>query len=275
MENNIENILNILPLQLKKYFCENGDRNLTEIRIREGFDIKVSADGQYVTIKNTKTDKQYINNLYYKFCDNTVSAYEDQTGQGFLTLEGGHRVGLTGKFITDNQGKTIVSDVYSMNIRLCRLHIINVDNQIMNFRKGLLIAGRPHSGKTNYIRNICNLLHNKNVVVCDERSELYSPQLDCDFIINLPKHVAVMQALRTMNPDYIVCDELGTEKETASLLNGLGSGVKFICSVHAENYEDFANKPNIKLLLDSKVFDKIVFLERAENNFFVRDIYDL
>ena len=275
MDSSIERILNQLPFAVKKFYIDNIDCNITEIRIRRGFDIKISVNGHYISVGNSNVDKSFIEKLYYFFCDYTVSAFEDQTSQGFITLAGGHRVGLSGKFSTDIYGKTVFSEILSLNIRLAGFHHIDIEKEILEFNKGLLIAGPPHSGKTNIIRNICNVLSNKNIVVCDERNELYSPIPDCDFIINLPKHIAVMQALRTMNPDYIICDEIGSDKETTALLNGLNSGVSFVCTVHANDIKSLKNKPNINVLLDCGVFDKIVFLDRERNNFYIKEIYDL
>lgn len=275
MDKNIERILNLLPQPVKNFYIENIHRNITEIRVRSGFDIKVTADGKHITIQNTVTDKKFLENLYYSFCNNTVSAYEDQTANGFITLPGGNRIGLAGKFTTDLQGKTVLSEIISMNIRLSGFHMVEVNRNILDFHKGLLIAGKPHTGKTNFVKNICVALCDYIVVVCDERNELYSQFLNCDFIINQPKHIGVMQALRTMNPDYIVCDEIGSDKETTALLNRLNSGTKFICTVHADGINALKNKPNINVLLNYQVFDKIVFLDNYGNDFFIKDVYDL
>ena len=275
MDDTILRILEQLPRTVKKFYIENINRNITEIRIRQGFDIKIAVDGLYVTVKESKTDKEFLSKLYYYFCDNTVSAYEDQTSRGYITLTGGHRVGLAGKFTLDLQGKTVLSEVYSMNIRLAEFHYIEIPDRILDFQKGLLISGKPHTGKTNFIRNICYSLKNYNLVICDERNELYSPDINGDFIINQPKAVAVMQALRTMNPDYIICDEIGNEKDTAALLNGVNSGVAFVCTVHADCLQTLKSKPEINTLLDMQVFDKVVFVNRENNNFYSKEVYDL
>ncbi len=275
MDKNIERILKLLPLPVYQFYIANKDRNITEIRIRQGFDIKVTVDGVLYTILDTYCDKSFIENLYFAFCDNTVSAYEDQTGKGFITLDGGHRVGLSGKYITDEYGKTTLTDIISMNIRLAKFHKIKIDSDILAFKKGLLIAGKPHSGKTTFLKNLCYLLQDKNIVVCDERNELYSKEICCDFIINLPKNLAIMQALRTMNPDYIICDEIGDEKEAESVLSGVNSGVKFICSVHSNSIEDLADKPNIFVLFNANVFDKIILLDCDKNNFYIKETADV
>ncbi|MBE6865973.1 MAG: hypothetical protein E7492_03325 [Ruminococcaceae bacterium] len=275
MDKTIERILDKLPHAVQTFCVENYERNITEIRIRHGFDVKVAVNGQYIVIENSIADKSFIEDLFYFFCDDTVSAFEDQTSQGYITLPGGHRVGISGKFNTDLYGKTVVSEILSLNIRLAGFHPVHINKKVLDFNKGLLIAGSTHTGKTNFIKNICKLLSNKNIVICDERNELYSPFLDCDFIINQPKHIAVMQALRTMNPDYIICDEIGSDNETTALLNSLNSGVAFVCSVHADNMQSLKNKPNINVLLNYDVFDKIVFLARNENNFYIKEVYDL
>ena len=64
MDKNIERILNLLPQPVKNFYIENIHRNITEIRVRSGFDIKVTADGKHITIQNTVTDKKFLENLY-------------------------------------------------------------------------------------------------------------------------------------------------------------------------------------------------------------------
>ena len=147
--------------------------------------------------------------------------------------------------------------------------------KLLNTEKGFLIVGGPHSGKTTFIRSFCMLQHNKNIVICDERNEIYSPLINHDFLINIPKASAVEQAVRTMNPDIIICDEIGNEREAAAILNAVNNGAAFICSVHACDLKSLYRKSYIKNLIDSRVFEKILFLKNHNGNFIIEDIIDV
>ncbi len=274
MDKSIETILRKLPEKIYQFYMKNKDSNITEIRLREGFDARITVDGQYHIISGAYIDEKILSELYYEFCDHTVSAFEDQTGKGFITLAGGHRIGLGGRYIVNSKGNTVLTEVNSMNIRLAEFHVIDVDADILNFKKGLLIAGRPHTGKTTLLKNICYILQRENLVICDERNELYAPEICCDYIRNISKQTAVYQAIRTLNPDYIVCDEI-TPEDGSRLLSGVNSGVRFICTIHCSSVEELMKKPEIVSLLSVNAFDKIIVLDKNEINFYVKEIINV
>lgn len=275
MDKNIEKILDLLPIEVKRFYISNQDKNITEIRVRAGFDIKICVDGRYIKLAGVVMDEKQLMDLFYCFCDYTISAYENQIQKGFITLKGGHRAGVAGAFSINNNGKIILQKLYSMNIRIAGSTVWNIPYELLNTEKGFLIAGGPHSGKTTFIRSFCMLQHNKNIVICDERNEIYSPLINHDFLINIPKASAVEQAVRTMNPDIIICDEIGNEREAAAILNAVNNGAAFICSVHAYDLKSLYRKPYIKNLIDSRVFEKILFLKNYNGNFIIEDIIDV
>lgn len=275
MDKNIKSILDRLPDKVENFYLNNPDKNITEIRIRVNFDIKICIDGRYISVEDTALTQKEINKLFLSFCDNTLSAYEDQIAQGFITLAGGHRVGIAGKFTNDIYGKTVISSIQSLNIRLANYHSWRIDDEILHFTQGLLISGPPHSGKTTFVRSLCRYLQGQNIAVCDERNEIYSQDINADFIVNLPKAVAIAQATRTLNPDIIICDEIGSEKETKEILSSVNSGVKFVCTVHSSSIDSLHSKPNMALLLAANIFDKIVLLGNEDNNFYIKEIRDV
>ena len=273
MDKDLCTLLNKLPIEVKEFYLSVG--NITEIRIRKENNIIVVSKGKNYILDKSVISTQELEDIFLSLCDYTLSAYEEQIANGFITLSGGHRVGIAGSFSTDIDGKKVLADIYSLNIRLSVFHIVNIEKGILNFNKGLLICGKPHSGKTTFIKNICRCINGINYTVCDERNEIYHSSLNGDFIINLPKATAIMQAVRVMNPDIIVCDEIGTSEETTKMLEYMNSGVKFICSVHCSDYADLFQKTNITPLISAGVFDKIVFLDYNDNNFFVKEIVDV
>ncbi|MEG1863673.1 MAG: ATPase, T2SS/T4P/T4SS family, partial [Oscillospiraceae bacterium] len=172
----------------------------------------------------------------------------------------GNRVGLGGEFSITEKGEYLLSRATSLNIRIATQKKYPIDNELMNFRKGLLIAGKPHCGKTTLIKNLAYQFKDEAVVICDERKEIFSQEMNCDCISGKSKAKAVQQAVRTLNPDIIICDEIGDYNEANEILSAVNTGVKFICTAHSDNFHELNLRPNIKLLLNANVFDKVAFL---------------
>ncbi len=270
MDKNYKNLYEKLPVEVQDYLLKNKDKNISEIRIRSGFGVMFCVNGVFSKIDNLIFDKTDIENIFYTLCDNTLFAYENQIANGYITLPGGHRIGIGGNFYTDGLGTHLI-DITSLNIRIAQEKIFDVSNSILEFKNGLLIAGKPHSGKTTMLRSLCKIITNKNIVVCDERNELKSQFLNCDFISGINKAQAIQQAVRALNPDIIICDEIGSVNEAREILDSMHSGVQFICTVHSDNISDLKFKPNINLLLESGTFDKIILLSRKNNEFYIKE----
>ena len=274
MDKNYKNLYEKLPEKIQYYLSQNASKSISEIRIRAGFEVIICINGMFEKIHNLVFDKPDIENIFYSLCDNTLFAYENQIANGYITLPGGHRIGLGGSFYTDESGNHLI-DITSLNIRIAQEKTFDICNEILEFKNGLLIAGKPHSGKTTMLRSLCKHMTDKNIAVCDERGELKSSSLNCDFITGLNKAQAIQQAVRALNPDIIVCDEIGSIKESNEILDSMHSGVRFICTVHSDNISDLRFKPGINLLLESKVFDKIALLSHENNRFYIKEIRDV
>jgi stage III sporulation protein AA len=133
---------------------------------------------------------------------------------------------------------------------------------------GLLVVGEPGSGKTTLLREIARSLagQNRAVAVVDEREELFPAQesgaavaLDC--IAGLPKRKAVQMALRTLGPQVILLDELGGLDEAAALEQGFFSGVDFVASLHAANWEEALRRPQVRYLQTHGMVRAVALLE--------------
>lgn len=273
MDKSIKAILDNLPRYLSDYVIDRQNRGkaVTEIRIRSGFPPIVRCDGKDEMLQDPAVSRRMLEQIFSGFCCHTLSAYEDQIIRGYITLAGGHRVGIGGIYYTDDAGRKFLSSVSSLNIRISNDISYKIPVGIMDFSKGLLVAGRPHSGKTTFLKTVCDMLKGKNVAVCDERQEIYSPDKNCDFVSGIAKRQAILHATRSLGPDIIICDEVGGDEETKQILSAVNSGVKFICSCHRRSVEEVKMKPNISVLLDAKVFDKIIVLDREQNNYFIKE----
>lgn len=231
----------------------------------------------------TKTD---LTDAFNRICRYSVYSVQNELINGFVTVSGGHRAGVCGTAVISNGKIVNIRDISSVNLRLSR-EIIGCSeklvSEIENLEKGVLICGEPCSGKTTVLRDLARYIsikENKSVSLIDERGELAASvcgenQNDvgmCDVFNGYPKPRAVEQALRCMSPDYIICDEIGTDDDVRAIESCVNSGVSVIAAIHASNEEEFSKKPNAVKLLKTGAFKSVVFLDSRKNAGQIRKI---
>ncbi len=246
----------------------------TEIKLRLNQEISYLSNSKIKSIKGLKISQNILDDIFYKICDYSKNTFENQISHGFITIKEGCRVGIGGQFTYNKDNIKILKQLTSLNIRILYDEIFNFNMSDINDFKGVLIVGPPHSGKTTLIKTISkHLCNDNNICICDEREELYINDINADFISGIDKTSAIEMATRTLNPDIIVCDEIGSENEAKQMLSSLNTGVKFICTAHAKSLKEIKNRPNINLLLQNRVFNKIIILH--DNSFLVKEIIDV
>ena len=308
-----DEIVNALSINLREKIKDISkcNINIEEIRLRSQKPLILNANNKdyfYNLNSNkleTKMDNPYIvskedvEQTFQIICKYSIHSFMDDIKKGFITLRGGHRVGLVGKVIVEDGQVKNIKHISSLNIRVSREiigcsnkvlpHIIKGDNQVNN----TLIISPPQCGKTTLIRDIVRNLSNGNkeygfkgikIALIDERNEisgsyLGSPQMDVgirtDIIETCPKDLGIMMLLRSMSPNLIVTDEIGSTEEIKALYTALNGGVSLITTVHGDSIDDIKNRKELRQLLDKDLFKKVIILSAKKGPGTIEKIYDL
>lgn len=275
-----------LPL---KNLSDSVISDIQEIRIRANRPVViVTRAGSSFLTANSKTTFILSGNCIVasenetadtlnKICGYSLHSHTEDLINGFVTLPNGSRVGLCGTAVYEKGEIKSVKDISCINIRIPRV-VRSVSEPIMEklFADGvtnLIIAGPPSSGKTTLLKDIAFKLSSGRlgkyykICVADERKELFSAKNDymmlgpnTDVISGFPKGTAIGMAVRTLSPEVIICDEIGSESEVKQIAEGMNSGVKFILSIHAESLAELKKKKQFSLLCRIGGFENIVLL---------------
>lgn len=283
-----ERLLN-LPENIKSATCE--------IRLRTGKPVIISGlYGNRILYRDSENTpficySEDVANIFSRICSYSVHSHIHSIVNGFVTVQGGHRVGICGTAVFDSNNNIIsVRDISSLNIRISREKKGCADELyrkvFSNGVSSVIIAGSPMSGKTTVLRDLVRQLSEGNnmykVCVIDERQEIAAMNagfcqrdigINTDVFDLYPKERGIECAVRTMAPDIIAMDELCNDKEIEAINLAVNSGVKFIVTVHASDYSELLTRPQIKSLLRAYSFEKLVLLKN-HNPGKIEGIYD-
>ncbi len=309
MDNNYIKAISALPSQiyqvLSKIPAELSGK-ITAVRIRVDKPVVLDAGtsqyfvtkyGEITTISRCDTlrcDRNMVCDCYLSICEYSVHSHEDDIKKGFITVNGGHRVGICGSAVMQDDKISTVVDITSLNIRIAR-QVVGVGDRFLQrvFDGGLcsaLIIGEPSSGKTTLLRDVTRLLGSgklnecKSVSVIDQRGEIagvFSGRIQNDLGIKsdvldgYPKSQGIEIATRTLSPDVIVCDELGDQEEINSIAGAVNCGVKIIATAHARNIDELLSRDAVKRLIKLGVFDKLVVLEGKDNPSEIKQVIEV
>lgn len=281
----MEFILRCLPVELVKMIRLHNIEKIEEIRIRCGRNVILKL-GQIETILKYIVNESDIIGILQNICSNSLYAYQNQICNGFITLPGGHRAGITGNVVIKEGQVLNISHIYSINFRIS--HQINgASNEVLkyildtsnNTVYSSLIVSPPGSGKTTIIRDIAKKISDGiseinfkgiDVSIIDERGEIAALNRGCtyndvglrtDVLDNIPKSIGIRMAIRSMAPKVIIADEIGN-KDDADIVNyAICSGVKCIFTAHGSSMEDLMKNLEMQKIMKLQLFQRIIFLD--------------
>lgn len=263
----IISILKTAPEEIKK--------NAKEIKFRLGRKIAITSFIE-THFLNKILLKEEIEEIFKSICGYSIHSHTEEIKKGFITLKGGHRAGICGTAVYENNILKNIKDISSINLRIAR-QILNASEEILKNLKenigNLLIVGPPASGKTTILKDIAKNLTDKSVAIVDTRGEIAAsfygnPQNDvgnADVFDFFNREDGIIFAIRTMNPEYIICDEIGDENDINAIKMCVGTGVKLIATAHGENIKEIKKRKIIEKILQTNAFSNIAILEGKKN----------
>lgn len=240
---------------------------INEIRLRLGRPMSLTI-GNGTVQKNADCGvictAEEIRESLLKLCGDSLYSHACSIREGFIHVEGGIRVGVCGHAVLDGERMTAVRDITSLNIRIPH-RAAGVADKLYSLAlnsAGVLIYSPPGMGKTTLLRELIPLLAGgaapHRVAVIDTRYELTGCGNDSglvDTFAGYPRYAGIISAVRSMAPEYIICDEISAEEDVKALEAAHFAGISICASIHAHDYSELCRIPYFKRLIASGAFD--------------------
>ncbi len=301
----IQPILRCFPLKVAKkiedyFLSENINLNLLEeIRLRTNRPILLKIGQEERKVEHVISQEEILETLQH-ICDNSIYSYQSQICKGYITMQGGHRIGISGNAVIKEGKVSNMNYISSLNFRIAK-QVLGASNKILkyvineeeNSIFNTLIVSPPGAGKTTILRDLVRKLsngieqihfHGINIGVVDERGEIAAmyrgvPQNDVgirtDVLDNVSKEIGMSMLVRSMAPKVIVADEIGNPEEIKPIMYAICSGIKGIFTAHGASIEDIKLNPTLKELAENGVFERIIFLSDKQEKGEVQKVYCL
>ncbi len=293
----MEEILRLFPADFKQIIAEKvGDRwgKLEEIRCRLYLPIELIYEDTVEWIRDMPPNNQTGMYLVNQLSEFSLYRMENELREGYITIEGGHRVGIAGKVNTRGGAVKAIKNITFFNIRIAKQHLGIAESVMPHlFQRNYLntlIIGPPQSGKTTLIRDMVRIISTgwkmqkpRKVAVIDERSEIGAaingiPQHDLglrtDVMDACPKAEGMMMMIRSMSPEVLVVDEIGEKEDFDALLQAIYSGVTIFCSIHGQSLADLQEHPLSSTLFNKGIFSRYIVLGKRTSFYQKKELFD-
>ena len=268
-----EEVWRILPRRIREKMKESDFEGMQEIRLRCGQPVLLKEEKRMHMLEG-KLSAAEIRETVSLLSGYSLYAFEEELRQGYLTLEGGHRVGFCGKAVMEDGKIRTLKQINALNIRIAKelmgwgeafLPYLLEGEQFFH----TLIVSPPGCGKTTLLRDLIRCLSERKwtVGVVDERGEIAPlrdgvPQMDVgpctDVLEGCPKAKGMVMLLRSMGPDIIAVDELGAQEDIAAVDEVLHCGVGLMATAHGHSFSDLERR--LKPLMQERIFERYIFL---------------
>lgn len=254
-----------------------------EIRVRTNRVLEVTARGKPCFLPYTVTpedSEQLINKLSH----HSFYTLEEELKRGYITIDGGHRVGLAGKVILEAGAVKGIRHLSSFNIRIARQKI-GIAQPLLPFVysgtwKHTMIIGSPQTGKTTLLRDLARIIstgdRDRNIPpykvgIVDERSEIAGcvngvPQLlfgpRVDVLDACPKAEGMMMLIRSMSPDVLIIDEIGRVEDGLAIQEAVNAGITLMMTTHGASLEEVRKRPVIREIIELQSIERFIELNR-------------
>lgn len=260
-----QEVLRVIPPWMRDDVDKLGKNRLQELRLRLGQkpELRMGQSNVFLDRIVSREDIHYVVNIGSQYSPWAAATM----GKGYLTIRGGHRIGLCGDAVIHDGNMTGIREVTGLCIRVAR-DFPGIAAGVKALKGSVLILGPPGSGKTTLLRDLIRQRSNTGngcVAVVDERGELFPEgSFDCglhtDVMTGCPKAVGVEMMLRTMGPSCIAVDEITAQEDCHALIRAGWCGVSLLASAHAANKQDLMSRRVYQPLVNCSLFDTLLVM---------------
>ncbi|WP_151734336.1 stage III sporulation protein AA [Paenibacillus tengchongensis] len=291
----IRALLKVLPAALLD--------KVEEIRVREGRPLEINYAGRFHFISGRggltlsaaeayKPGREDTHRLLDLISNHSLYTMEEELRKGFITIPGGHRIGLSGRAVLSGGHVEHLRDITGFNVRIAR-EVPGVADGILPYlvdrgRQRImhtLILSPPQQGKTTLLRDLARQISAGGIAgreggrpalkvgIVDERSEIAGsrrgvPAFDVgprtDILDGCPKAEGMMMMIRSLSPDVLIADEIGRPEDASAVTEALHAGISVVASAHGKEVTELARRPGLGGLVEQRMFERYVILHRAE-----------